>query len=370
MNRHLYAEERLSFSVGFASLDWSKDEDSFVPNGCTWYRCILPAQQLNLAGIHSSFGFLSIKPSGRFAIKRLNQTFSNKHKIIVLKVIMSIHALEGMAKAQELGQKIVVDIDDLHDELHETNLAYSSTDPKKSKESNRDIYSEIIKQADALICSTPFIEGYYKKKYPQKPIFVVRNAIDIDRWKRLKAVKRQPIVGWLGATPWRSMDLEQVQPFLNDYLNSRNARFHHAGHIPWGPPAHLRLGLNPDICSVSPMVPLYDLPNVYANFDIGIVPLNDIPFNRAKSFIKGVEYAAAGIPFVASDLPEYRHLASAGVGRVASCREEWEYHLDSFLDLSAREEESQRARTIIKKQFSIDHTAEQWIDVFTRINAL
>lgn len=370
MNTHFQRAEPLSFSVGFASLDWGKDGENFVPNGCTWYRCILPAQQLNLAGIHASFGFLGIKPNGRFVIKRLNGTFSQKHKIIVLKVIMSIETLNGMSIAQENGQKIVVDIDDLHEELHETNMAYKSTDPTKSRENNREIYAQIIARADALICSTPFIEQYYKTRYPNKPIFMVRNAIDIDRWTRYRVVKRKPIIGWLGATPWRSLDLEQISPFFDEYLKSRDAYFHHAGHINWAPPAHLRLGVNPDRCSVSPMVPLHELPEVYSQFDIGIVPLNDIPFNRAKSFIKGLEYAAAGIPFVASDLPEYRYLAEAGVGRVAKSRHEWEKHLDSFMKLSVREEESRRARSIVQKQFSIAHTAEQWIDVFTRINAL
>lgn len=370
MNRHASIQERFTFSVGFASMDWSTPGEDILPNGCTYYRCILPAQQLNLAGIHASFGFLSVKPDGRFVIKRTNNTFSQRHSIIVLKVIMSIEALENMSKAQSMGQKIVVDIDDLHEELHETNHAYASTDPQKSRENNRDIYSEIIKKADALICSTPFIESYYKKKYKKKPIFMVRNAIDIDRWTRFRAVKRTPIIGWLGATPWRSLDLEQISPFFNDYLKSRNARFHHAGHLNWAPPAYLRVGADPELCSVSPMVPLYELPDVYANFDIGIVPLNDIPFNRAKSFIKGLEYAAAGIPFVASDLPEYRYLAEHGIGRVASTREEWEQHLDSFLNLAKREEESRRARNIVHKQFTMENAAHQWIDVFTKIGEL
>lgn len=118
------------------------------------------------------------------------------------------------------------------------------------------------------------------------------------------------------------------------------------------------------------MVPLYDLPNVYANFDIGIVPLNDIPFNRAKSFIKGLEYAAAGIPFVASNLPEYKYLADAGVGRVASLREEWEHHLDSFMNVAKREEESRKARVVVSKKFSIKQTAPQWIEVFNKIAEL
>ena len=33
-------------------------------------------------------------------------------------------------------------------------------------------------------------------------------------------------------------------------------------------------------------------------FDVGVVPLQQNLFNDCKSWIKGIEYAAAGIPFV------------------------------------------------------------------------
>ncbi len=36
---------------------------------------------------------------------------------------------------------------------------------------------------------------------------------------------------------------------------------------------------------------------------VGIAPLVDRPFNRSKSWIKGLEYSAFGLPFVASPLP-------------------------------------------------------------------
>lgn len=367
INRHYTPRNSHRWSVGFASMDWSHVDGSIVPNGCTWYRCILPAQQLNLAGIHASFGMLGMKSNGKFIIKRLNETLSEHHKIIVLKVIMSRQALEFMPQAQARGQKVVVDIDDLFDEIHESNHAHTSTDANRSPDNNREIYKQIIAQADALICSTPFIEQYYKKLYPSKPIYMVRNSIDIERWKRMKAVKRQTIIGWLGATPWRSLDLEQMAPFFNDYLESRDVKFHHSGHINWAAGAHLRLKIDPSRCSVSPMVPLFELPTAYAHFDIGIVPLNDIPFNRAKSFIKGLEYAAAGIPFVASALPEYEYLAEHGVGRVASTPDEWANHFDELLSRSLREDESIHNFNIVKKEFSIQANAKKWVDVFAEI---
>lgn len=369
-NRHFTQRDKNNWSVGFASMDWSQVDDYLVPNGCTWYRCILPAQQLNIAGIHASFGLLGVKTNGKFVIRRTNNTVSENHKIVVLKVIMSRQALNAMDDAKKRGQNIVVDIDDLFDEIHESNHAHTSTDANRSPDNNREIYKEIIAKADALICSTPFIEQYYKKLHPDKPIYMVRNSIDIKRWTRMKAVKRQPIIGWLGATPWRSLDLEQMAPFFDSYLKKRDVKFHHSGHLNWAAGAHLRLGIDPKRCSVSPMVPLFELPTAYAHFDIGIVPLNDIPFNRAKSFIKGLEYAAAGVPFVASALPEYEYLAESGVGRVANTPKEWMSHFDELLDISLREDESVHNFNIVRKNFSIEANAQKWVDVFREIMEL
>lgn len=357
--------------VGFGSTDWSKVDDGIAPNGCTWYRCMLPGRQLIRAKIPADVGFLTIRPNGMFSIQRPGENRSKPYRVIVLKVIMNRFVLDGMDKARSKGQKIVVDVDDLFDEIHETNMAHGSTDAAKDRDNNREIYKEILAQSDAIICSTPFIYDYYKALFPDKPMYMIRNSIDVDRWTRLNAVKRQPIIGWLGATPWRSMDLEQLAGFFDDYIEKRDLTFHHAGHIAWAPPAFSRLGIqNKKRLSVSPMVPLYELPNVYANFDIGIVPLNDIPFNRAKSYIKGLEYAAAGIPFVASALPEYEYLSERGIGRVATTPKEWMRSFDELLDFDMRQDESIHNREILDSEFTIESHAQQWISAFKEIAKL
>lgn len=50
-----------------------------------------------------------------------------------------------------------------------------------------------------------------------------------------------------------------------------------------------------------------------ASFDVGIGPLRDTPFNRAKSALRAVEYAALGIVAVLPDLPTYRGWVEDGV---------------------------------------------------------
>ena len=56
------------------------------------------------------------------------------------------------------------------------------------------------------------------------------------------------------------------------------------------------------------MTLIHDYPRMFRNIDIGIAPLSDVPFHHAKSAIKGLEYPAAGVPFIASPSPEAKAL--------------------------------------------------------------
>lgn len=361
---------RPEFTVGFASTDWSHDGVSPVPNGCTWYRCILPARELAKANIQTSVGWLGTNSDGKFSIRDWPLGNVMAPDIVVFKVIMMGAALRAMEKSKSLGQKIVIDIDDFFDGLHHTNLAEKSTNAEQWPDNNREIYKEIIANADALIVSTEFLRDYYKEQQKDKPVYLIRNAIDISRWGKTRPKQSKPVVGWLGAVPWRSQDLEQLSGFIGDYMEKRNLRFHHAGHIPVGKPAHELLGINIARCSASPMVPISKLPSAYSEFNIGIVPLNDIPFNRAKSYIKGLEYAAAGVPFIASALTEYEFLANHDVGRIAKSPAEWVGHMDELLDYQMRLDEAELNREIVAEQFSIQTTARAWRTAFSEIRNL
>jgi hypothetical protein len=65
--------------------------------------------------------------------------------------------------------------------------------------------------------------------------------------------------------------------------------------------------------------------------DIGVVPLADNDFSAAKSALKGLEYAAHGVPFVASPSQAYEELAAAGVGLLAATPRDWRRELKRLM---------------------------------------
>lgn len=295
-----------------------------------------------------------------FGILTSDKTAINGWDIIFFKLVMSRDALEYIPRAKELGQKIVVDVDDWFEGLHPTNKAYQSTDPKKHPDNNREIYAQIIMEADAVITSTNFLFDYYSHKRPN--VFLVKNGIDIDRWekKRPRHGLYTTKVGWVGATPWRSGDLEQLAPFFGKYLRSRKMAFHHSGHTDNGAPlAADQLGLKSAAVRTLPLVPIFEYPQLFKPIDIGIVPLSNIPFNHAKSYIKGLEYTASGIPFVASWSPEYQELSDFGIGRIARTPEDWIYHLDELRLPLIRKEEIEHNMSLLP-HFSMEKRGEDW----------
>ena len=77
-------------------------------------------------------------------------------------------------------------------------------------------------------------------------------------------------------------------------------------------------------------LPIEQLTQRLADFDLGIVPLADIPFNRGRSNVKAREYAAAGVPWLASPVGSYADLGEEEGGRLVA-DDEWFDALDELI---------------------------------------
>ena len=97
------------------------------------------------------------------------------------------------------------------------------------------------------------------------------------------------------------------------------------------------------------------------DFDIGLAPLIPSVFNRSKSHIKALEYAALGIPVIASDEPPYRDFVVDGVtGFLVRRDHEWGLRLrDLVNDDAMRESMGAKAREHAA-QFSIRKGWRLW----------
>lgn len=356
-------------TVSFLTYDWAFGTEPLEPNGCAWYRCYLPMKQLEQHGWETGIGFPGYNDKHGFGLLIPDNKAVHGWDIIVFKLIMMDSIASKMKEAQEMGQKIVVDIDDWFEGLEKTNLAYEMTDPEVNPRNNRDHYMYIIDNADAIITSTPFLYDFYKNVKKMNNVYMVRNGIDLPRWAPRNDHSRWlPKFGWVGATPWRSMDLEQLSPWFGEFLEKKHLSFHHSGHVKNANEAAKQLGVPKSVKTTKEMMkPISKYQELFRRIDVGIVPLNNVQFNHAKSGIKGLEYSAAGVPWISSYSPEYELLNEQGIGRMANTKEEWLEHMELLLDPKIRKEDISRNIENVKKYQSMKIRGEEWNTVMHKI---
>lgn len=360
--------------IAFISVDWSRSPIAATglpaPGGAGYYRCALPCAGINEfgggafeAGHFPNF-VLDRKTGEIVPIDWANERHPG-WDVIVFQRWMHEAGPAVIRYAQAAGQTIVNDCDDWYWGLATTNAAFISSHPRpmsltmgKNRSAvraerktslgrsdrqklglnlqevteNRSNYKAILAASDMITTSTPYLAS--RLRHLGVPVVVVRNTIDLRLWERGPVSDTdKPMVGWVGATPWRSGDLETLRGVLPDFMRRNGLKFQHSGHAFFAEQASVQLGLPPGITCVVNMDTIDQYPGILKGIEVGLVPLKDTPFNRAKSAIKGMEYSAAGIPYIAQALDAYEEY---GAGLLAERSRDWQRALQRVLDPSER----------------------------------
>lgn len=265
----------MTLRCGFITDDWTRDDanNEIVPSGVSFYRCVMPMSVIPNAMIgrpRFSIGEGIGIDDGNTGIFGFD--------VVCLKLLKHKKYLKWVQMAQQLGQRIVVDVDDFFQGLHPANSAYSVTDPAVNPVENREHMETITLMADTITVSTPFLRDHYAAKHPD--VRLVRNSILPSMFDQRKQ-ESTPVLGWMGALAWRSNDLETLSGWLPKFVADNHLRFHHSGHIDGYDYAADLIGIPRKGTSLQGMVPMSRLRKLFT-MDIGLVPLNPIPFNHAK----------------------------------------------------------------------------------------
>ena len=334
--------------VGFVTVDWSgiesQEEKRQQPGGAGWYRIVLPYKFLKLNGVDVVLGHDILQTlAGEFHVRTFDDAIHKDFDIIVMQRWMSEVAADCIRHARSTGQVIIQDIDDHFDAIDPGNRAFYTTHPRKDSTMHRNHYKRAIQASSAIWTSTPYLAKHYEGT--GLPVTVLENCIDRSQFPQ-RDVSGPMEVGWTGATGFRSGDLSILAGHLGRFLSTHNPTFHHTGHTDHAIEAGDLLALGPNIeRTYSPLVGIEQYPVTFGAFNVGIVPLAMKAFNEAKSYIKGLEYATSGIPFVASPTREYiRFVRELGAGATASRPRDWIRELGKLSDEQYRVEQGELAR--------------------------
>lgn len=372
--------------IGFAASDWGQLPDGTItPGGTAWLRCLLIARALRDHGGHETFVGQDIAAHNRTGELMLverdtldprratTEEWHHGLDVIVITRWMEAEAPRVIRRARANGQVVINDLDDWYHGMAPSNRAWWTTHPKASADRNRNHYMEVLRASSAITVSTPYLVDRYREHVNDAvPMFVLRNAIDLDRFAGpAPAPHDPPRIGWAGHVSFRHHDLETLRGVIGPWAQRNGWGVHHAGDDPrTGVSARDLLGVPDGVpWTTSGLAPLAEYPGILRDLDVGLVPLSDAPFNLAKSAIKGMEYAAVGLPFVARATPEYEWLAEQGIGRTARKPRQWLRHLDELADPDVRAAEGAANRAALAP-LDIGARWREWDDAYRQVHAL
>jgi hypothetical protein len=261
---------------------------------------------------------------------------------------------------QRKGTRVVVDIDDDFHAVHALNRAFAENHPRFSATANFHHFRRACAVADLVTVSTPALA----KRYGAHGRTAILRNCATGSWLEIPHKGDGRTVGWAGALSNHPNDLPVTHGGVARAVEECGARFLCVGGAARRNEVKRQLGLQRMEATDWAELELH--PYMVARLDVGIVPLADTRFNHAKSWLKGVESAALGVPFVASPTPEYRSLHEIGLGALAESRGRvWKREVTRLLtDGARRQEMSLRGREIVREHLVIERNAWRWAEAW------
>lgn len=266
--------------------------------------------------------------------------------------------LAGVAAfMQSRGVAVVVDMDDAMWRIDRANHAWAAwNNPNRHRGQHWSWCDQVTGHADLVTVTTPALADRYGR---HGRCVVLPNRIP-DRWV-LTAPTLPPagVAGWAGYTATHPGDCEVSAPAAQVFAEAGGLRVIGDGDgaaKAWGTPVQ--------------ELPSQELgPDYYQAINqlgVMLVGLRDTPFNRAKSTLKVLEAAAAGIPSIAAATAPHRALMAEGFPvALAATPDEWAGHARWLTNASALEERAVCVREVMPR-YTMGAQAEAWADAWER----
>ncbi|MFZ1072649.1 MAG: glycosyltransferase family 4 protein [Verrucomicrobiia bacterium] len=221
---------------------------------------------------------------------------------------------------------------------------------------------ELCRRAQVVVCGNSALA---RELAPfSRRCVVIPTVVDAERFHvrtdfRLNGPLR---VGWLGS----SMSIEQtLLPWLGVLGEIRRQVSFELVVISDEPPSFLRGVGWSRFLKWSPAVE----GSIADHMDVGIMPLQDNPYQAAKCGAKLVQYMAAGLPVVATPIGVNRDIVVDGVtGCLAVQPDDWGraiHHLAGQEKLRAAF--GRAGRELVVRNYSIARWADRWVDLLNEL---
>ena len=250
---------------------------------------------------------------------------------------------------------VMMEIDDYVLNVPEYNTAFNSYKIDSERIKNNLIQ---MKEATGVIVSTP----YLKKQYLEynKNIHVVPNGIDFKDWRYERPRSHKKIrIGWMGSSA-HTEDLESIRKPLEKILELPNVEFICIGGVPNFLKNHSKIKYYTKWATID----TYPQWIASLDFDIGLFPLIDNHFNRAKSNLRWLEYSALKIPTVASNVEPCKTIKHNETGFICKNKQDWYDNIKYLIDnKKERKRIGENAYDKVKKDYNTEKIAKKYLKI-------
>lgn len=338
--------------------------------GCGHFRLIWPAELLRAAG-HD----VEIRPPADRGLKLRIGADDRVEDVLdvdgVDVLVFQRLTHEWMAAAVPLlrakGIAVVVDVDDDLSSVHPRNPAYESMHPRfagrvdpRTRQVRRHSWHHLAaacRDATLVTVSTPALLERYARHGRGHVLY---NCLP-DSYYGVPHEDRDTI-GWPAALASHPDDPAPVGGAVAR-LVSEGADFRVVGD-PTGVGA--AFGLFHDPQGRTGVSPAQWPAAVSGDVGVGIAPLADTVFNRAKSWLKPLEMSALGIPWVASPRAEYARLHARGAGVLADNPRRWYRELRRLVQSAELRAEQAEAGRAVAEGLRLSANAWRWAEAWER----
>lgn len=222
--------------------------------------------------------------------------------------------------------------------------------------------ASVMRRAAVVVCGNEYL-AEYARTAGAREVIRIPTVVDTRRYTPVvgHTTSRPVVIGWMGS-PMTSKYLKTLQPALASLASRHGIRLHLVG-------ASEGIGLGASE-AVLPWSEDTEASLIRA-FDIGIMPLEDSPWEKGKCGYKLIQYMGCGLPVVGSPVGVNREIIREGINGFAPGTEaEWTSALDRLIrDPELRLRMGRAGRDMVLEQYSLESAAQRWIGIFqTAIN--
>jgi len=191
---------------------------------------------------------------------------------------------------------------------------------------------------------------------------LIPTVVDMERYS-LEATFENEVfrIGWIG-TPATEKYLFAIRDLLMDFCRKRNAEVVLIGAR--------KDSFASDEIKVRDWSEDREIEDI-CQFDVGIMPLADTPWERGKCAYKLIQYMACGVPVIASPVGANRQVVVHGLnGFLAGTEEEWLDALDSlYCSRELRLKMGKAGKEEVRREYSLEQYAPRLLSFLQQVSS-